>query len=385
MRDSQRKGPGILGRRHRVQPWGLALIALVGAGIGCRDLDRPVPGMELDGVALSEAAARGRRVFREERCDGCHIRGGPSAAAFRGAVAIPGGRRVGPQLGEVAGRYTEGWHLLHLRDPRAVRPGSSMPAYPWLFSPEGAPTGRALDLVAYLGAQRRHPSLEDPSQVVAAALKAEPPSGAGAKIFARACAGCHGAEGGGDGAAAASLSVRPANLHLPRFKWVPRGEDGRLELEALLWVIVAGLPRAEMPRTSDLPPEELRAVAEEVRALAGTVRVASEAALPAGWEAEGEASVGAELYAQLGCVRCHGARGEGAMIPGGVEGPALSAGEARLARGRWAWAIWRGVGGGAMPAYHEALEIPGTAPGFSEGGGARLAALINWLGRPRPE
>jgi cytochrome c oxidase cbb3-type subunit I/II len=40
-----------------------------------------------------------------------------------------GGRRVGPDLARVGGRYTHLWHYQHLQDPRAVTFGSNMPPY----------------------------------------------------------------------------------------------------------------------------------------------------------------------------------------------------------------------------------------------------------------
>jgi cytochrome c oxidase cbb3-type subunit 2 len=38
----------------------------------------------------------------------------------------------GPDLARVGGKYSDDWHRDHLRDPRAVVPGSIMPRYPWL-------------------------------------------------------------------------------------------------------------------------------------------------------------------------------------------------------------------------------------------------------------
>ena len=41
-------------------------------------------------------------------------------------------KRNGPDLARVGGKYSDDWHRDHLRDPRAVVPGSIMPRYPWL-------------------------------------------------------------------------------------------------------------------------------------------------------------------------------------------------------------------------------------------------------------
>jgi cytochrome c oxidase cbb3-type subunit 2 len=43
-----------------------------------------------------------------------------------------GSKRNGPDLARVGGKYSDDWHRDHLRNPRAVVPGSIMPDYPWL-------------------------------------------------------------------------------------------------------------------------------------------------------------------------------------------------------------------------------------------------------------
>ena len=40
---------------------------------------------------------------------------------------------LGPDLQRVGGKYPDGWHFEHMRDPRSVSPGSVMPAYSWLL------------------------------------------------------------------------------------------------------------------------------------------------------------------------------------------------------------------------------------------------------------
>lgn len=96
----------------------------------------------------SAAELAGRAVYIRESCALCHsqqIR--PLLAEVRryGAPSVPeefiydrpflwGSKRTGPDLARVGGKFSDAWHLLHLRDPRAVAPGSIMPAYPWLES-----------------------------------------------------------------------------------------------------------------------------------------------------------------------------------------------------------------------------------------------------------
>lgn len=35
-------------------------------------------------------------------------------------------------MARVGGKYSDAWHIQHLRDPRSVVPESVMPRYPWL-------------------------------------------------------------------------------------------------------------------------------------------------------------------------------------------------------------------------------------------------------------
>jgi len=61
-----------------------------------------------------------------------------------------GTRRIGTDLARVGGKYDNSWHVNHLRDPRSTSPGSIMPSYSWLFTPQGQPTDDVIALVAYL-------------------------------------------------------------------------------------------------------------------------------------------------------------------------------------------------------------------------------------------
>jgi cytochrome c oxidase cbb3-type subunit 2 len=91
------------------------------------------------------------------------------------APPLFGTMRTGPDLANIGVRQpSDGWHLLHLFQPRATSPGSTMPPYPFLFEsrtimveipgdalqlpPEWEQEGRAVvptrqakALVAYLG------------------------------------------------------------------------------------------------------------------------------------------------------------------------------------------------------------------------------------------
>ncbi|MGB1035537.1 MAG: cytochrome-c oxidase, cbb3-type subunit II, partial [Primorskyibacter sp.] len=43
-----------------------------------------------------------------------------------------GSKRTGPDLARVGGRYSDEWHVDHLRDPQSVVPASVMPKYGYL-------------------------------------------------------------------------------------------------------------------------------------------------------------------------------------------------------------------------------------------------------------
>jgi cytochrome c oxidase cbb3-type subunit I/II len=45
-----------------------------------------------------------------------------------------GSKRIGPDLARVGGKYPNLWHFNHMRNPREVSPGSTMPDYPWLYT-----------------------------------------------------------------------------------------------------------------------------------------------------------------------------------------------------------------------------------------------------------
>lgn len=137
----------------------------------------------------SGLAHTGARVFAAEGCLECHSLStrGPvgSSDLTRGwgqrrsvardflfrDPAMLGTSRIGPDLSNLGGRMPEGEKLLqHLYDPRLVKPTSTCPGHPWMFtrkpagpkaeaealkvSPDGwhqlIPTYQAKALVAYL-------------------------------------------------------------------------------------------------------------------------------------------------------------------------------------------------------------------------------------------
>lgn len=88
----------------------------------------------------------GRMVYIREGCYLCHSqmirpfrdekeRYGHYSLASESIYDHPfqwGSKRTGPDLARVGGKYSDEWHILHLRAPQSVVPESVMPTYTWL-------------------------------------------------------------------------------------------------------------------------------------------------------------------------------------------------------------------------------------------------------------
>lgn len=88
----------------------------------------------------------GRDIYVREGCYSCHSqmvrpfrdeveRYGHYSLAAESMYDHPfqwGSKRTGPDLARVGGRYSDEWHVQHLKDPRSVVPESIMPPYAFL-------------------------------------------------------------------------------------------------------------------------------------------------------------------------------------------------------------------------------------------------------------
>jgi len=102
----------------------------------------PVDGLK----PYSSIQLAGRDIYIREGCYGCHsqmIRPFRAETERYGHYSLGGefvydrpfqwgSKRTGPDLHRVGGRYSDDWHRVHLKNPRAVVPESNMPGYPWL-------------------------------------------------------------------------------------------------------------------------------------------------------------------------------------------------------------------------------------------------------------
>src|SRR5262249_32720953 len=92
----------------------------------------------------------GRAIYVREGCYTCHSqmirplrdeveRYGHYSLAAESMYDHPfqwGSKRTGPDLARVGGKYSDEWHVAHLKDPRAVVPQSVMPGYSFLAGTE---------------------------------------------------------------------------------------------------------------------------------------------------------------------------------------------------------------------------------------------------------
>jgi cytochrome c oxidase cbb3-type subunit 2 len=105
-------------------------------------VNEPIEGL----MPLQALQLEGRDIYIREGCVGCHSqmirplraeteRYGHYSVAGESVYDHPflwGSKRTGPDLARVGGRYSDGWHRVHLVDPRSVVPESNMPGFPWL-------------------------------------------------------------------------------------------------------------------------------------------------------------------------------------------------------------------------------------------------------------
>jgi cytochrome c oxidase cbb3-type subunit 2 len=192
-------------------------------------------------VAPSTAVARGRRVYIDEGCIGCHSQyvrpetadvsmWGPAQSLEQLRAQQPpliGNRRQGPDLAEVGNRRSRLWLKAHLYDPAELSPASFMPSYRHLFR-----DGRGDDLVAYLVTRRSKENR-------VAWSDSEPgDAGEGRRLFDLNCATCHNDAGGTRNRWRAAFAKLPPRLDQVR----DRHSEGELAR-----IVKFGIPGADMP------------------------------------------------------------------------------------------------------------------------------------------
>lgn len=118
---------------------------------------------KVDGVRpLTPLEQAGRDIYVREGCYTCHSqmirpfrdeveRYGHYSLAAESMYDHPfqwGSKRTGPDLARVGGRYSDEWHVQHLKDPRTVVPESIMPPYAFLAGKDLKTEGYGANLTA---------------------------------------------------------------------------------------------------------------------------------------------------------------------------------------------------------------------------------------------
>ncbi|MFA8386914.1 MAG: cytochrome-c oxidase, cbb3-type subunit II [Pelagibaca sp.] len=123
---------------------------------------------EVDGMRpYTPLELAGRDIYVREGCYVCHSqmirpmrdeveRYGHYSLAAESMYDHPfqwGSKRTGPDLARVGGRYSDDWHVDHLRDPQSVVPESVMPKYDYLERKliDGQHVGDLLATHAFVG------------------------------------------------------------------------------------------------------------------------------------------------------------------------------------------------------------------------------------------
>lgn len=142
---------------------------------------------------------------------------------------------------------------------------------PVVVPPDGTPTGSpatppATTTPAPTPQASAPTTTPAPSATTAAAGNAQ-----GAQLYKISCSTCHGAEGKGDGVAAAALNPKPANFATGDFKYDTNGNGKPGEIEDIRTIVRDGTAKhggsplmAPWPTLSD---KQLQAVAEHVKSL----------------------------------------------------------------------------------------------------------------------
>jgi cytochrome c oxidase cbb3-type subunit 2 len=143
------------------------------------ETNEPVEGLQ----PLGAVELEGRDIYIREGCHVCHTqmirplkteveRYGSHSLAGEFIYDHPylwGSKRTGPDLARVGGRYSDDWHLIHLKDPRQVVPESNMPAFPWLFDRilDGASTGKKMAALRRGGVPYTDKDIQEAQETVA--------------------------------------------------------------------------------------------------------------------------------------------------------------------------------------------------------------------------
>jgi mono/diheme cytochrome c family protein len=207
------------------------------------------------------SAAKARALMRDRLpCTGCHVLDGE-------------GGRIGPDLSAVADRRLPDYVRRMIEDPQRTVPGTIMPRVPM------ASSTREL-IITYLTRGAAAPAAAASSSDRQPHEDARDGSRGAPELYARYCAACHGGRGGGDGANARYLPVRPAPHADPSY--MSRRSDDRL-FDA---IYSGGYP---LGRSATMPAFGETLSRSEVWSLVRHLRALCRCAGPA-WSTDGDRS-----------------------------------------------------------------------------------------------
>lgn len=192
----------------------------------------------------------------------------------------------------------------------------------------------------------------------------------GREVYDRWCAGCHGAEGEGDGPAAATMLPRPRDFTTAQYQ-VRSTPSGALPTEAdILHVIDEGMPGTAMPGWKDhLSRGQRQALVDVLKGFSSFFESEApgepiDVGSPSGGGDEAVAA-GRETYERIECWKCHGraGRGDGTSAPTLEDEDGLPIRAADLTEG------WHFNGGSSVEAIYTRFRtgMNGTPmPSFSD-------------------
>ncbi len=145
---------------------------------------------------------------------------------------------------------------------------------------------------------------------------------AGKTLYLHYCSQCHGEKGDGEGYATPHLYPRPRNFTTGKFK-VRTTPNGALPThQDLVNIIRRGMPYTSMPAWPSLSDEEVSNLAYFITSFSpdfsNAENVPKPVELPSAPAATKESiELGKKLYADTGCLKCHGnlGRGDGPSAP----------------------------------------------------------------------
>ena len=133
----------------------------------------------------------------------------------------------------------------------------------------------------------------------------------GRALYVRNCAQCHGEKGDGQGYATPHLYPKPRDFTAARFK-IRTTPNGALPAhQDLVNIIRRGMPYTSMPAWPELSDQEVSDLAYYIKSFspdfANAEMVPKPVELPSGPSASSESiELGKKLYAETGCLKCHG-------------------------------------------------------------------------------